>query len=58
MEKFRELSFEEMVEVEGGILNPKKLWDLAKLGYEALQIQDAINQFVDGWNSVDCDCKK
>lgn len=57
MEKFKELSLDESLKISGGV-NPKKFWDLAKIVYEALQIQDAINEFVDGWNSVDCGCKK
>jgi hypothetical protein len=56
MEKFEELSFEESTEISGG-WNFKKIWDGVKFVYEALEIQDAINEFVDGWNSVSCDCK-
>lgn len=49
MEKFKELSLEESVNITGG-----NIWRWAKVVYEALQIQDAVNEFVDGWNSVDC----
>ncbi|MDN3667938.1 hypothetical protein QWY93_01100 [Echinicola jeungdonensis] len=52
MESLRDLNFEEMREVEGGrfFRTIKTIWD-------ALAIQDAINEFRDGWNSHECDCK-
>jgi hypothetical protein len=57
MEKFKELSLHESLEISGGI-NLPKIWEALKTVYTALEIQDAINEFVDGWNSVDCECKK
>jgi bacteriocin-like protein len=54
MEKFKELSIEEMQEVNGGI-SLKKVWDAIKMIWTALEIQEGVNEFVDGWNSVDCD---
>jgi hypothetical protein len=57
MEKFEELSFEESQKIDGGRINPKAIWNGIKYVYEALQIQDAINDFVDGWNSGKCSCK-
>jgi len=57
MEKFKELTMNESLEISGGF-NIKKIWEAIKYLYTALEIQDAVNEFVDGWNSVDCECKK
>lgn len=54
MDKFKKLSFEEMQEVQGG-LPLKKVWDGIKMIWTALEIQEGVNEFVDGWNSADCD---
>ena len=56
MNNFEKLTLEESLEISGGN-RLKKLWDTAMFVYEALQIQDAVNEYKDGWNSVDCDCK-
>jgi hypothetical protein len=56
MENFKELSFEENLEISGGN-RLQNLWKGIKLIYQALEIQDSVNEVVDGWNSVDCDCK-
>ncbi|WP_194977050.1 hypothetical protein [Aquiflexum lacus] len=57
MEKFKELTMNESLEISGGI-SIKKIWEAIKYLYTALEIQDSVNEFVDGWNSVDCECKK
>jgi hypothetical protein len=57
MEKFKELSVNESLKISGGI-SPSKIWEAIKYIYTALEIQDSVNEFVDGWNSVDCECKK
>lgn len=54
-----ELSDLELIEIGGG--NPgliNKIYQWGKAIYTALEIQEVINEFVDGWNSVDCQCDK
>ncbi len=48
-----ELNTTELTSIDGG-LPWKKIWDgLEKLA-TALEISNAIDEFVEGWNSVDC----
>jgi len=46
-----ELNEDELVQINGG-----NFWRWGKLIYDALRIQEAINRFTDGWNSVECGC--
>jgi hypothetical protein len=46
-----ELNDDELVQINGG-----NLWNWFKLIYRAFQVQEFINNFRDGWNSVDCGC--
>jgi hypothetical protein len=55
MENLRNLNQSELIEIAGGNTLIVR-W--AKVIYEALQIQDAINDFIDGWNSVECGCEE
>jgi len=46
----------EVVTIDGGLLlfPWKKAWDLLSKAATALEIGDAIDEFVEGWNSVEC----
>jgi lactobin A/cerein 7B family class IIb bacteriocin len=57
MKNFEELSFEEMVMVDGGGGKWRiiKQWGGAIL--EAIGAYDAISDFQEGWNSHQCSCK-
>lgn len=46
-----ELNEDELVQIGGG-----NLWKWITILYRASQIQGFINDFRDGWNSVDCGC--
>lgn len=46
-----ELSEAELAQIDGG-----RFWKLVDFFFKALEIQDSINSFVDGWNSVECGC--
>jgi hypothetical protein len=54
-----ELNAREVCEVEGGGRLPR--WSTIKKwggrAWDALGVADAIDEFRDGWNSTDCDCK-
>ena len=55
----QELNAMEITEVDGGLLlfPWKKAWDILSKAATALEIGDAIDEFVDGWNSVECGCE-
>ena len=46
-----ELNEDELMQTDGG-----NVWKWGELIWKALQIQEAINNFIDGWNSVECGC--
>jgi hypothetical protein len=52
MEKLAELKLEELKEIDGG--NPGAVWRAVRVIWTALEIQDRINEFSDGWRSVKC----
>lgn len=54
----KELQISETLEIDGGRLPWKKIWDGLQKAAAALEIGDAIDEFVDGWNSVDCGCEQ
>ena len=54
MDKFKELSLEETLGISGGN-RLDRLRNGIRLVFEALGIQDAVNEFADGWNSIDCE---
>lgn len=47
-----DLSTEEMFHINGG-----SFWKVIDFFSRATFIQDTINDFVDGWNSVKCGCQ-
>jgi hypothetical protein len=51
-----ELSFIELVAIDGGMIAPNwaKLWDAAGKVATAIGLADAVDKFVDGFNSVNC----
>ena len=51
-----EMRMHELQHIEGGyILFPwKKAWDVASKIGTALELGAALDEFVSGWNSVDC----
>ncbi|MHC5311083.1 hypothetical protein ACYSNM_13665 [Myroides sp. LJL116] len=48
----QELSVEEQINIEGGSMRTLLKWGKRLL--EVAGAVDAMNDFVDGWNSVDC----
>lgn len=52
MKNLKELELTELIEIKGG--SPVTIWRWAKVVYEALGIQNSVNEFVDGWRSVKC----
>jgi len=51
----QELNAKEMVDLNGGRKIP---WKAIGDFFTLLGIYDAIEEFKEGWNSVDCGCKK
>lgn len=55
---FEALNEQELREIEGGKRIPwRKIFDYADDLLTAIGVMDAIDQFVEGWNSVDCKCE-
>ncbi|WP_372474036.1 hypothetical protein AB4865_01850 [Capnocytophaga sp. ARDL2] len=52
-----ELNAQEVLEVEGGN-KYKKAWKLIEKGLTLIGVADAVERFVDGWNSESCGCNK
>jgi hypothetical protein len=48
-----ELCEEELVQISGGMF-----WKWVSLIYRANIVRTSINEFVDGWNSVECGCAR
>lgn len=54
----QELKISETIQIDGGRLPWKKIWDGLQKVATALELGDAIDEFVDGWNSVECGCEQ
>ncbi|WP_291400287.1 hypothetical protein [Daejeonella sp.] len=55
----REMNAKEIIYIDGGKgpkgkIPWKKLWDWADKGLTALGVYEAIDEFAEGWNSVEC----
>ncbi|MCY4781212.1 hypothetical protein ORI89_16235 [Sphingobacterium sp. UT-1RO-CII-1] len=54
----QELKKDEMINVEGGKIPWKQLRNYGSKFLELVGVYDAIADFKEGWDSVDCSCSK